>query len=255
MIYLKKFHPFLLGPPLAFRRKDVWPWLVLAGLATFFGSSTLQYIGLHQSTSTANALIVAVEPLFAVLMAWVILGEKFKLNQIFAFSLAILGFLLLSHIKPENLTASFALFNVGNLFLLLTMPMEATYSVVSRKLAGRLEPIPILSYSLPIGFAVFTVLVASTSGLPYFTDLSLRGWFAVLWMGPLATTAAYIYWTVALVNAPVATVSLTLFVQPILGAIFGMTFLGETLDFWQSIGAALILSALFLQTYLQKGKA
>jgi len=255
VVFARKSNPALLGPSGVFRQRNIWPWLFLAGIAAFFGSATLQYWGLHQSTSTANAIIVAVEPLFAVLIAWLLLGEKFKLNQIFGFLLAIIGFLLLSHINPAKITQSFALFNMGNLFILLATPMEAIYSVVSRKLAGKLKPLPIFAYSLPIGFFIFTILVAATSGIPNYTALSLKGWLAVLWLGPLSTTGVYIYWTMALIQSPVATVSLTLFIQPILGAIFGMVFLGESLNFWQSIGATLILCALFLQTYLQKGKS
>jgi drug/metabolite transporter (DMT)-like permease len=224
-------------------------WLLSVGLITFCLSSYVQYKGLSLTSSTANVLIVAMEPLFAVLLAWIFLGEKMKAKQLLVFAVAIVGFLLLSNVRPGELAASFSLFNAGNLFLLIAMPSEAFHTIGSRKIAGRVTPLSFFAFTLPIGFFAFTTyLLFSGHGLPDLNQISLRSFLALLWMGPLGTTITYSFWTLALVEAPVAAVALTLFVQPILGATNGMIFLGERLDSWQSLGAALILGALVLQT-------
>ncbi len=226
-----------------------WPWLAGIGAVTFCFSSYSQYKGLSLSTSTENALIVAMEPLFAVVLAWIFLGEKLGLKQVGVFLVAITGFLLLSKVNPSDLGASFAVFNIGNLFLLLSMPSEAFYTIGSRKLAGRVTPLSVFGFSLPIGFLIFSsYLLISGQGLPDPTRLSTGSILALLWLGPLGTTITYSFWTLALVEAPVAAVALTLFVQPILGATTGMLFLGERLNLWQATGAGLILAALLLQT-------
>lgn len=224
-------------------------WIMLTGLFTFFGSGVAQYTGLALSTSTANALLVALEPLFAVLLAWILLGEVPRRAQAMAFTLAVGGFLLLSNVKPHVLQ-SFSLFNVGNLLILAALPMEAFYTITSRKVAGRIAPLPFFTLSLLAGFGALTVYVFFSSGFPSFSELSIHHWGAVLWMGPLGTTITYAFWALALVQAPVAAVCLTLFVQPILGAVFGIFLLGEQLDLWQIAGALLILGALTLQTHL-----
>lgn len=226
-----------------------YPWIFAMGTITFFGSAILQYKGLSLSTSTANALIVAMEPLFAVLLAWAFLGESLRWRQFATFALAIVGFSLLSNLKPGDILASLALFSFGNILLLLTMPMEAMYSIISRKLVGKVTPLSLFSLALATGFCALSLYVYfSGVGFPFEQNLSATGWAAVLWLGPLGTTATYIFWTKALQNAPVAAVSLTLFVQPILGAAVGAIFLGERLDLWQAVGGILILMALVLQT-------
>jgi drug/metabolite transporter (DMT)-like permease len=240
-------------------RKEVkqnFPWIFAMGLTTFFGSAVLQYKGLSLSTSTANAIIVALEPLFAVLLAWVFLGESLRWRQTIAFAAAIFGFCLLSNIQPGDLAASLALFNLGNLLILCTMPMEAMYSIISRKLVGRVAPLSLLAVGLACGFAVLTLYVHfSGVGFPFTAPLSGVALAAMLWLGPLGTTLTYIFWTKALQDAPVAAVSLTLFIQPILGAGMGALFLGERLGFWQATGAMLILAGLVLQTWqtIKKG--
>lgn len=248
---LSRAKPALLGKFSQVKNAAIWPWIIAMGIITFFGSAVLQYKGLAQSTSTANAIIIALEPLFAVILAWIFLGETTKLNQAGAFVLATAGFLLLSNVKPSNIVGTLALFNFGNFLILMCLPMEAMYSVISRKLGGRLEPIPVFALSLPIGFLCLTsYLLYSGIPLPDLGKLSFQGFLAMLWMGPLGTAASYIFWTVALMRAPVMAVSLTLFVQPILGAIFGIAFLGERLDFWQLVGATCIVGALVMQTAL-----
>jgi drug/metabolite transporter (DMT)-like permease len=225
------------------------PWVFSLGLITFFGSGVTQYLGLSHSTSTANALLVALEPLFAVFLAWVFLREAMKKRQGFAFLLALAGFFLLSNLKPGDVMGTIHLFNFGNLLLLCTMPMEAMYTIISRKLAGRIQPLSLFAGGLSFGFAALTLYVcASGAGLPSYTSLDGRGWLAVLWMGPLGTTLTYVFWSLALGRASVAAVCLTLFVQPILGAAFSALLLGERLDAWQLFGGILILAALALQT-------
>jgi drug/metabolite transporter (DMT)-like permease len=241
--------PALVGAPRLVLRTAALPWVSAMGLITFFGSAVLQFRGLAHSTSTANAILVALEPLFAVFLAWAFLGEELRRRQGFAFVLALLGFLLLSNLKPHDFWATIQLFSFGNFLLLLTMPMEAMYSIISRKLAGRVPAMLLFTAALSFGFlALCFYLAASGLGLPDLRTLGPAGWIALLWVGPVGTTVTYTFWTVVLEEAPVAAVSLTLFVQPILGAAFAALFLGERLDFWQGTGGALIVAALALQT-------
>lgn len=224
-------------------------WVTAMGLTTFFGSAVLQYKGLSLSTSTANSLIVALEPLFAVLLAWLFLSESLRARQFIAFGLAICGFALLSNLKPGDVFGSIALFSFGNILLLFTLPMEAMYSIISRKLVGRVTPISLFAAALTVGFSILTFYIYfSGIGFPFDQPLTGAALAALLWIGPLGTAITYVYWSMALTRVPVAAVALTLFVQPILGALAGAVFLGDRLDLWQAVGAVLILGALVLQT-------
>jgi drug/metabolite transporter (DMT)-like permease len=229
-------------------------WIASLGIITFFGSPILQYLGLIRSTATANSLVVAIEPLFAALLAWLFLREKLTRVEAAGFAIALAGFFLLSNLKPNNLGESASLFNVGNLFFLAVMPMEAFFTIVSRRLAGRVEPLSLFISALTLGFLMLSGYLW-VIGEPLPSLLPLANWkniFALIWVGPLGTTAAYIFWSEALISAPVAVVALTLLAQPIIGALSGYFFLGERLDLWQGLGAALILSALALQTFQSK---
>jgi drug/metabolite transporter (DMT)-like permease len=233
--------------------KDI-PWLCVIALATFFASPYLQYTGLHASTSTANTIIVAIEPLIALLMAWVLLGEIMTRLQLIAFSISLVGFCLLSNLY--NVSGPLSNQSMGNILLLFVMPAEALYSVISRKLKdSTLSAIAIFGYALAIGFIVFSIFIARTVGFPDWSKFTWTHFWCLVWMGSVGTTLSYTYWTVALAEAPVGIVSLTLFVQPLLGATMGMLWLGEKLSVVQSTGAALILLALYLATKKERRAA
>lgn len=225
-------------------------WLAIMGFTTFFWSGFSQYTGLRTTTATANSLIVAMEPLFAVLLAWIFLGERIGWRQSVSFLIALSGFGLLSNLRPNALLESFSAFNTGNLLLLLSMPAEAMYTIVSRKLVHRLPATAIYAYALPFGLiCIALVLVQQGVSISWPFRFGWKEWGALLWVGPLGSAITYIYWTIALKDAPVAPAVLTLFLQPILGAAFGTAFLGETLNTLQLFGGMLILLALSLQTF------
>ncbi len=243
-------------PPMQVFQTKIFPWVGLMALTTFFFSPLFQYVGLAMSTSTANTLLVAMEPLFAALLAWALIGEPWRKVQGLAFCFAVAGFLLLSNLQPGE-WSSLANFQAGNLFFLAAMPMEAMYSIVSRKVGGRVGALTLYLAASLLGFFLFSCyLIFFHSGLPSLSQIRLNHLGAILWMGSLGTAITYIYWTVALEKASVAAVSLTLFVQPILGAFVGALFLKESLSYWQFIGALSILLALSLETFfeIRKGK-
>ncbi len=233
-------------------------WIFLMGIITFFASPYFQYTGLARSTATENAIIVALEPLFAVVLARVFLGERMAWRQLLAFQFAVVGFCFLSNLRPDKVSESLSLFNMGNILMMLALPAEAMYSIISRRLAEEFSPITIFGFALSLGYFFFSMYLFAIrqESFPNLSLLNSKSMLALLWMGPLGTTITYAYWTYALQSAPVAFVSLTLFVQPIQGALVGYFYLGERLNIWQAAGALLILTALTIQSfpYFRKAK-
>lgn len=232
---------------------QVYSWLVLLGLVTFFGSPVFAFLGLGRSTATANSLLVALEPIFCMLLAWVILRERIGKKQWAAVFISLVGFVLLSHIGFQQFNNDNKKQLFGNFLLLLSIPCEAMYTIGSRILRHKVSPVEILTFSLPVGFLFFTIFVMFTpEGLPNVLHFSLTNIVAILWLGPLASTFGYIYWSTALNDAPVAPVVLTLLVQPVVGSLNGFFWLGEHLALTQFLGGALIFAALLFETDFKK---
>jgi drug/metabolite transporter (DMT)-like permease len=84
--------------------------------------------------------------------------------------------------------------------------------------------------------------------------MTWKSLFALLWMGPIGTAGAYLYFMYALVDLPVMSVTLFLFLQPLAGSIWGYFLLGDRLTPLQNFGSSLILMAVVLPNALQLKK-
>ena len=251
LLYLKIRRP-LTAPHFWIRAqssRDLWLTIAL-GLLAFCVGPLLQMTGLSSSRATDNALIVAMEPLMSVFLAWLFLREKLNGPMVAAFGLALAGFSLIAGFSADTFHNGMDPHLFGNLIILLSLSGEAAYSVIGRKLIGRYQPIPIFGTALlvgVIGLTIATTVMGGGFAVNSMSQLTWKSALALLWLGPFGTAASYIYWMMALVNAPVATVALTLFIQPVFGSLWGYSFLGEHLTLLQGFGGVLILLAVLGQ--------
>jgi drug/metabolite transporter (DMT)-like permease len=228
-------------------------WVTFLGGMAFCVSPLFQLHGLQDSNATDNALIIAMEPLITVALAWMVLRQKVSSSYLLCFFMSLMGFTLLAGFSWGGLQMERSHF-LGNLLMLAALLGEATYSIVAGKLIRRYSSQLIFGRAILAGVILLTISVWSLSGEgPYalFTvavqHLHFRSAGALFWLGPIGSTGAYLFWISALREATVSSMALTLFIQPVFGAVWGYLFLGERLSGLQALGGALILVAVITQ--------
>lgn len=224
-------------------RVSSWIWLALLGLTAFALSPALQMLGLSASQASENSLLVALEPLMTVAVAWVLLREPVRRYHLVSFAVALAGFGLLSgfHLSWGRGSAGGL---GGNLILACAVLADAGYSSFARKLMPAMEPRQIFGGALLIGVVALFAATALSAGLPDLSRLSTQGVLALLMLGPVGTAATYLYWLHALGRVSIPSMVITLFVQPLIGPLFGLFFLGESLAAPQILGGALMIGAM-----------
>jgi drug/metabolite transporter (DMT)-like permease len=228
--------------------------LFLLGFAAFCFSPLLQMTGLSSSRATDNSLIVALEPLMTVLLAWLVLKERPTRVHFIAFGVALAGFALLTGLGPAAFSNGLEPHLLGNLLMLASLVGEALYSAIGRKLIVRHPPTAVFGSAIVFGVICLTAFTQIRTGLPTWQQCLHMPWqsaIALLWLGPFGTALSYLFWMRALSAAPVASIALTLFIQPVLGPLWGGVFLGERLSVMQCLGSGLILVAVFGQTWAE----
>jgi drug/metabolite transporter (DMT)-like permease len=221
-----------------------WGTVAVMGLGAFFLTPALQTTGLHRSQALDNVLIVALEPLVSIALAAILFRERMKGSQFLSLLLALIGFALLSGLIPFARAAAAAR-SLGNGLIFLSLGGEALYTVLGSRLAATSRPIGVFSASLMTGFSALTLLTVFSEGLPSLAALGAEQWLAVFWVGPLGTALTYSFWIAALRSASVSAVALTLFVQPVCGALIALVTLGESLGGARTLGAVIILLTVF----------
>jgi len=232
-------------------RLDFWIPLSI-GIMTFFASPLLQISGLRLAAASDNAILIALEPLSAVLMALLVLRERpRKLEWISmlaaAFGVFVLSGGLQSGSEPSRPVPDASL--IGNLLIITSLLGEGYFSAGGRLLVtGRsaLGALGIFTRALSWGVLFLTFWVFFRHGAPDLTRFTPERILALLWMGPFGTALGYFIWLRLLEHASVSNLALTLFVQPMAGAALGMWILDEPLTISRLAGGALLLFSLLI---------
>jgi len=245
------------------RRRELFNWpqnlkrvdwrIVLVGVLTFAMSPFCQMYGLELSRAIDGSLMIALEPLVTITFAFVFLKEKLGRYQLVAVLLALLGAGVLTELTWEKVKTLSDSRLIGNMVFLLSLMSEAAYSIVSKPALKQRTPPIFLTGALGVGTMVLflaNIILVSPSRLGGLTPLiNTPQWNHIgsfLFLGLGCTLIGYLYWMTVLQRVSVSIMALTLYVQPILGMIWGNIFLGETIFATTWIGAALILAAVWL---------
>lgn len=250
LLWLRYLTGFCVLYPLAARQqklpltRDDQRIFLLIGFVGYLVSVGLQFIGTRLSSAHNGAIITSASPAFILLFAWLMLGERLTTRKLFSVLLATAGVVIVVGWDSAT-TGGRALF--GNLALIGAAVTWALLSVLARKFSTRLSPLVITTG------AVFWAALMTTPimGLEW-RYLPVRGldnpllWGAVLYLGVVATAAAFYLWNKGLSLVEAGTGSVFFFLQPVVGALLGWLVLGEELTTSFFIGGGVILLAVLI---------
>lgn len=205
-------------------------------------SYTFSTLGLAQSTASVTTLLWAAEPVFIVVLAWFILGETVSARFLAAMATAVGGVLLVTGFIRGS--AGLAGSASGALLIMAGVLCCATYTVVSRRLVFRLDPL----YAVTLQETVALIWVmtiwplesrsGSILGLAALPPRSIMGGALAGLMYYAGATWLYLH---APKSVPATTASIFLNLQPIFGVAIAYAFLGERLTTTHWIGAVTIV--------------
>jgi drug/metabolite transporter (DMT)-like permease len=223
---------------------------MLAQLALFgwILNKTLEYVGLNLSTASDTALLISTESLFTALLSWILLREHVRTSGILSLGIGLLGAYLIVErgFIPTLSGGGGAARIVGDVLIVLSLLVEATYTVRGKAAVARLSPLLFTSATIA-GSLVFWLPAGAVnivhSGLP---QLSLSGWLAMLYMAAVATATCYWLWFRGLRSVDGSAAAPMLFIQPLVGAALAVWLLHEQLSWATLLGGALIAASLLL---------
>lgn len=219
------------------------------GFSAFCFAPLVAFTGLKKTGAVDNAILIALEPVVTVLLAAVFLRERLDRTQIVSFLASLLGFGFLSGVVTQPASSWMQDPSIlGNLILVVSLLGEGGYSIFASRLSGRYPMLPVFGSALLAGFSVLTLAVTALGGLPNLSVVGIKEALALFWLGPLGSTLTYLYWVLALSKTDVSSAALTLFVQPVVGAVLGVLVFSEAMGPAKLAGAALIFVAVGLLT-------
>lgn len=208
-------------------------------MGTLMGFAFSFYVYALLNTSIASALfLLSSSPIFAAVLAWVVMGEVPSRVTWLALILAIAGVAIMVADGIETGGT------IGNLFALFSAFCFASMLVVIRWL-GREDPLD----GTFLG-GVFATLMNAGLIVAMGSGFAISAWdFGLsLFMGAFTIGLGIAFVTWAAGNLPSSEVSVLVLLESVLGPLWVWLFLGETATSSVLMGGAIVLSAVILQT-------
>lgn len=237
---------FLLVAPTKFtplKKKDVMPLFFLG----FFGI-VVYHLGLNYGevylSASAASLIIATIPIFTVIFATILLKEKLTKNIAVGVPLSLAGVIIIS-VTGNGSDPLEVRYLAAALAVLISAIVGAGYTIAGKKLLQRYSALSLTVYAVLLGCLGLLPFV-SPSLIAEMTELSLRGWGAVLFLALLPTVVGYVLWYVALEVRSASEISVFLYFIPVLSTIISAVLFGEQITGMFVCGGVLVIGGLLM---------
>jgi len=226
-----------------FTRRD---WQVLAALGFTGGGLHLacQWLGLHYTTATSAVLYLSTAPVFILLLARPVLGERIAPRQWTGVLISFAGVAIIG-LQGRLIAPSF---NSGDLLALASMAMWGSYTVVLRLRRDALDTPQYLTMLCAAGLAFMLPWVAWEVASGARLALTPYGALGVLYSALGSLLLAYAGWSYVVTRLGAARAGATMHLMPAIGVGLAALFLGEYPRWYHFAGIALILGGVGLST-------
>ncbi len=226
---------------------NAWHHLVFGALGMWICGAWV-YIGARTTGATNIALIYALSPVFIALVSSLWLRERLGWLQWLGIALAFAG---LVHVVIKGQWGALAQVKlvVGDLWILRATVSWTLYSIFLKRWPSDFSPIARLVLIISGGVLVLIPLTTleALSGLPM--TQTFWGWKTVALVvsaGIIPGAGAYLAYSTLQKTLGAARASLTLYLGPLYAALVAYFVLGEPIQGYHALGAAVILPGIYL---------
>lgn len=229
---------FRRGGPVRVERRD-WPAFLLLGFLVVPVNQGCFLFGLARSTPSHAALLYALTPLVVLLFARKLLLEEGLVAKLAGILAAFAGVAVI--LLERGLRHEMALLS-GDLLLLVAVVAWAAYTVLSKRLLARYDPMTVTGWSIISGTLLCLPALFLPGAIPPLASIPAGVWGAIAYLAVGTSVVAYPLWSYALRHMDASKVAITANIQPILTAALSWLLFRERFTPGFFVGAALILA-------------
>ena len=233
--------------------RDWWGRVATLAILNIAGWNGFVLFGVQQLPAGRSAIIAYTMPIWATLIAMVVLHEPLNRRKIVGLILGMVGMALLLGEDIRHIRTA----PTGALMILAAAILWACGTVLLRKWKPPFAQNALSGWMMLLGWLPLAMLAPFFDPNPasYLTTLSGKAWFAIVYNIVLAGTAAHWAWFTLARTLPVAVSSLSSLPVPVVGVFAGMLILGERPGATEFAALALVLASLFAVLFQPKQKA
>jgi len=228
--------------PLRFTRADLTALLV--GGTIFAVHFVIQAAGLVTTTATNTGWIIAVTPLVLAVLSFVLLGERIGGGGIAGIAIATAGIALL--VSRGRIADLSWLRSTGDWLILLSTLTWSLYTVSTRNLVRRRDPLAVTLGILTVAAACVAVVMVLSGDLGRIRPLSLRATAALLYLAIPGMAIGQWLWQEGVARLGAARAGLYLYIEPLSTVAAAVPLLGEPFGPVVIVGGGLVLAGVYV---------
>ena len=218
-------------------RADV-PKLIWLGFLVVPVNQGLYLFGLSQSTPSHAAFLYALTPLVVFLLARSFLNEGDTRAKLIGIAAAFAGVTLI--LVDRGLAREAAVLR-GDVLILLAVFSWAAYTIGSKRLLERYDPMTVTTWVIVTGTALCLPALLVPGAIPPLRSIGWPAWGGVAYLAVGTSVVAYPLWLYALRRLEASKVAITTNAQPVLTSVLSWILFRERFGPAFLAGAALIL--------------
>jgi drug/metabolite transporter, DME family len=217
-------------------------WWIIA-LVGVMGTSAYQFLfssGIRLSSASFSALVSSTSPIWVALIG-IFFKVRLSPNQILGSGVAILGVVLLTF-ENLNLGVNF----LGVVLLLGSQIVWAIYTLASKPIMTRLEPLEFTGFTFALGSLPYLLYCLPVFFTPEVNNIPAPYWIGAALSAILAQVIGFIGWFTGAKTLGAARVAVMLNITPVVGVLLAAVVLHEPLTLLEGIAALVIFFGVYL---------
>jgi len=224
-----------------------WVWVLAASVLGVPVQYLVQFKGLSLTTVSHASLMVGTLPMLLAVAAVVFAKERLHFGGWLALAASTFGAALIA-LSSKKASGAAQPSTRGDLLVVLSMFAAIAWILISKRLMRRHSAVMVTAFVFWIGTALLAVAVMTSSGVSSL-HYSTRAWIAVAEQGFFATASTTVLWNWGLKRVPASQAGIFVNLEPLVGAILGVSLLHENLGPMALAGGALIIGGAVYFSY------
>jgi drug/metabolite transporter (DMT)-like permease len=224
-----------------------WGWVLAAAVLGVPVQYLVQFKGLSLTTVSHASLMVGTLPMLLAIAAVLFSGERLHLGGWLALAASTVGAALIA-LSSTGASGTAHTSIRGDSLVVLSMFAAIAWILISKRLMRQHSPMMVTASVFWIGTLILAAVVIITSGVPSL-HYSTSAWIAVAEQGLFATASTTFLWNWGLKRVPASQAGIFVNLEPLVGAILGVSLLHEQLGSMALAGGALIIGGAVYFSY------
>lgn len=220
-------------------------YIVLIGIVGYVGAVVLQLLGTKYSNASISSVVNAINPLFIIIFAAIILKERITAKKVVCLILALLG----TFIIGSNVTGTVTF---GVVFSGVAAMAWAAAAVITRKISFKYDTSVITFWALLLAGICLLPMAIVQIAKDGIGNIPWQAWVGLVYIGLISTGMANLLWNKSLSMMESGKCSLFYPLQPVIATILGVVFLGESLTVSFMIGFVIIVIGVVINAWEKK---